>query len=93
MTARGTILCVRGRSGRPPGGVAAGTGARVSVGRQQRKPEVVVVGRRQPVERRLCICPRAQDLDGCALAAMNGHLELLQWAPENGCAWNQTNDV
>ena len=24
----------------------------------------------------------------CANAALNGHLEMLKWARENGCDWN-----
>lgn len=25
----------------------------------------------------------------CAFAALNGHLDVLKWARENGCPWSQ----
>ena len=31
-------------------------------------------------------CP--WDEETCALAANNGHLEVLQWARTNDCPWN-----
>ena len=27
-------------------------------------------------------------VDGCALAAKGGHLEVLRWAPEHHCTWD-----
>jgi hypothetical protein len=29
------------------------------------------------------------DKNTCTYAARNGHLEVLKWARENGCSWNE----